>query len=60
VLPPDVLLKTDPDVTVTHVITPRLEEVAAPVAAVEGAEVAPGAEGAAPAGDAAKAPKADS
>lgn len=60
VLPADVILKTDPDVTVTHVITPRLEEVAAPVAAVEGAEVVPGAEGAAPAADAAKAPKAES
>jgi len=57
-LPPDVILKTDPDVTVTHVVTPRLEEVAAPVAAVEGAEAVPGAE-AAPAADAAKAPKAD-
>ena len=57
-LPPDVILKTDADVTVTHVVTPRLEEVAAPVAAVEGAEAVPGAE-AAPAADAAKAPKAD-
>ncbi|MGH2897341.1 MAG: 50S ribosomal protein L25 [bacterium] len=62
-LPSDVILKTDADITVTHVITPRLEEVAAPVAAVEGAP-AEGAEGA-PAADAAaaaggKAPKAGS
>lgn len=59
VLPPDVILKTDADLTVTHVITPRLEEVAAPAAAVEGAEAVPGAE-AAPAADAAKATKAES
>jgi large subunit ribosomal protein L25 len=58
-LPPDVILKTDADVTVTHVITPRLEEVAAPAAPVEGAEAVPGAEGAA-AADAAKATKAES
>jgi len=60
VLPTDVILKTDPDVTVTHVITPRLEEVAAPVVPVEGAEVVPGAEGAAPVADPAKAPRAES
>jgi large subunit ribosomal protein L25 len=63
VLPPDVIVKTDPDVTVTHVVTPRLEEVAAPAApaegeAVEGAEVAPAADAAAAAGG--KAPKAES
>jgi large subunit ribosomal protein L25 len=60
VLPADVIAKIDPDVTVTHVVTPRLEEVAAPVAPVEGAEAVPGAEGAAPAADAAKAAKAES
>jgi large subunit ribosomal protein L25 len=59
VLPPDVVCKTDADMTVTHVVAPRLEEVAAPVVAaegvpVEGAAAAPAA-GAAPAGGGAKA-----
>lgn len=53
VIPPDVVCKTEMDITVTHVITPRLEEIAAPVAAVEGApvegEAAAAAAGAAPA-----------
>jgi large subunit ribosomal protein L25 len=44
-LPGDVVLKTDAELTVTHVVAPRLEEVAAPVVAAEGAPV----EGAAPA-----------
>jgi large subunit ribosomal protein L25 len=36
VLPADVVSKTDTELTVTHVVAPRLEEVAAPVAAAEG------------------------
>jgi large subunit ribosomal protein L25 len=59
VLPADVVCKTEADVTVTHVVAPRLEEIAAPVAAVEGAPVegegAAAAAGAAPAAGAAKA-----
>jgi len=52
VLPADVISKIDADVTVTHVITPRLEEVVAPVVAAE--EVpAEGAAAAAPAAGAA-------
>jgi large subunit ribosomal protein L25 len=58
VLPADVVCKTDMEMTVTHVVAPRLEEIAAPVAAVEGeaveGEVAEAAEGAAPAAGAAK------
>lgn len=46
-LPGDVVLKTDAELTVTHVVAPRLEEVAAPVAAVEGAPVEGAAAGAA-------------
>ncbi len=57
VLPADVVCKTDLDMTVTHVVAPRLEEVAAPVAAegvpAEGAAAAT-PEGAAPAAGAAK------
>ena len=37
VLPADVVLQDRRDMTVTHVVAPRLEEVVAPVAAVEGA-----------------------
>ncbi len=47
VLPADVVPKTDAELTVTHVVAPRLEEVAAPVAAAEGAP-AEGAAAAAP------------
>jgi len=57
-LPADVVCKTDRDMTVTHVVAPRLEEVAAPVVAAEavpaaGAAVAP-AVGVAPAAGAEK------
>lgn len=55
ILPADVVCKTEADVTVTHVVTPRLEEVAAPVAAVEGAPAEGDAAAAAPAAGAAKA-----
>jgi large subunit ribosomal protein L25 len=57
ILPADVVCKTEADVTVTHVVAPRLEEIAAPVAAVEGApaEGDAAAAGAAPAAGAAKA-----
>ena len=51
-LPPDVVVKTDADTTVVHVIAPRLEEepVAAAAVPAEGeATPAEGAEGAAPA-----------
>ena len=58
-LPADVVCKTDAEMTVTHVVAPRLEEVAAPVAAAEVAPVEGGAAapagGAAPAAGAAKA-----
>lgn len=58
VLPVDVICKTDRDMTITHVVAPRLEEVAAPVVAAEGvpaegAAAAPVA-GATPAAGAAK------
>jgi len=52
VLPADVVCKTDADLTVTHVVAPRLEEVAAPVAATE---VVPEEGAAAPAAGAAAA-----
>jgi large subunit ribosomal protein L25 len=58
VLPADVVCKTEMDMTVTHVVAPRLEEVAAPVAAAEGVPVegdaAAAAAGAAPAAGGAK------
>ena len=59
VLPADVVCKTDVDLTVTHVVAPRLEEVAAPVAATEvvaeAGAAAASAAGAAPAAGGAKA-----
>jgi large subunit ribosomal protein L25 len=55
VLPADVVCKTDLEVTVIHVVAPRLEEIAAPAAAAEG-EAAAGE--AAPAEGAAAAPAA--
>ncbi len=48
-LPADVVCKTEMDMTVTHVVAPRLEEIAAPVAAAEGV-LEEGAEGAPAAG----------
>jgi len=58
VLPADVVCKTEMDITVTHVVAPRLEEIVAPVAAVEGVpvegEAAAAAAGAAPAAGAGK------
>ncbi|MEX2205842.1 MAG: 50S ribosomal protein L25 [Myxococcota bacterium] len=57
VLPADVVCKTDLEMTVTHVVAPRLEEVTTPVAPAEGEAVEgeAAAAGAAPAAGAAKA-----
>lgn len=56
-IPPDVVVKTDADTTVVHVIAPRLEEEPVAAAAPVEGEAAPaeGAEGAAPAAEAEKA-----
>lgn len=39
-LPEDVVLRSDPDLSVASVVAPKIEEEAVPAAAVEGAEVA--------------------
>jgi large subunit ribosomal protein L25 len=53
-LPEDVVLRSDPDLSVASVVAPKIEEEAAPAAPVEGAEaaVAAPAEGEAEAGEA--------